>query len=213
VTTPSTCPHCGAKLRKHSQAYCEYCGAPLPGDGAPTYVERREEQSAGRFRALHEHPDLPGLMTREASATALVASGAFASVFAVVFVIIALGMTGVFGGVGFMAAGGPGMAFGFVPMLVAGVGILIAVKSIAYTRRMASSPLRRRPALVVDERTSMRGSREHRRVANHVTLEFEDGSREEYATKGPVAGRVSRDDMGVAYLKADYLLDFARLRV
>jgi len=213
VSTSSTCLHCGAKLRKRSQAYCEYCGAPLPGDGAPTYVERREEESAGRFQALREHAELPELLRREVSSTALVASGAFASVFAVVFVMVALGMTGVFGSVGFKAGGGPGMAFGIVPMLIAGAGILIAAKSIAYTRRIASSPLRRRPALVVDERTSMRGSRKHRHVVNHVTLEFEDGSREEVATKGSVAGKVARDDMGVAYLKADQLLDFARLRV
>ena len=213
MTTPSTCPHCGAKLRQHSQAYCEYCGAPLPRDGPATYVERREEESAGRFRALREHAELPGLLQREASSTSLVASGAFASVFAVVFVMLALGMTTIFAGGGFSGAGGPGMALGIVPMLIAGVGIFIAAKSIAYTHRMATSPLRRRLALVVDERTSMRGSREHRRVVNHETLEFEDGSREEVATKGTVAGRVTRDDMGVAFTKAYYLLDFARLRV
>ena len=77
----------------------------------------------------------------------------------------------------------------------------------------ASTPLERVLAKVIDERLRERVPREGRASRRHyTTLARADGVTREYRADRELAEKLEVGDMGVAYLKAGFLLDFQTLR-
>ncbi len=211
----TTCPHCDAKLRSRHQAYCEYCGGALPAPEPTTSGERRADDLARRFEELRRHPDLPELLRHNPSGQGLVLQSGCGVAFMVVFVVIALAITGVFAGVGGMAAGPFGSLFGVVPLLMAGIGVVGLVIAVKRLKAVSLSPLRRVPAVVLGKRTHVSGGGDSSQTStqHYVTLETESGQRVECHVSGRVSGLLKEGDLGIAFLKARHLLDFRRLRV
>jgi hypothetical protein len=63
---------------------------------------------------------------------------------------------------------------------------------------------------VVDERIEVNGGK-HVDTTYYTTLEWENRTRTELENRGRLAGQITRDEIGLAYVKDDVLLDFVRL--
>lgn len=106
--------------------------------------------------------------------------------------------------------GGPGyMLYALVPGVLVGIGM--AVRSLAQARRFVAAPVRHVLAVVVDERVAVRTSGRASITQYHAMLHTRDGARREYLCEGQLAGRIAPNDIGVAFLKEDHLIDFVRL--
>ena len=213
---PSTaCPRCGAARASRSGArFCEFCGSEFPAASAPTELDPRLEAPARRFAKLAAHPDYAALLAKRPSSAAPLAQGLVGLVAAVVVLVMgAVALNAFRTQSAWIGSSHAGWA-SFVPYVVIGVGVLLVARVLGRTTRFAASPLEARPALVVDERTQVRGGGDAPATTVYfVTLEDEGGRRRECAASGSVAGRVTRGDMGVAYVRADQLIDFERVAV
>lgn len=203
------CPGCGARVKSVDARFCEYCGAamPEPEPVAPIAPSRYGDLGS-RFRALDSHPGLGELMAYAPSGASTMLGYAFLILFGFIF-----------GGIGFAVflgfASGPGGAVALFPLLFVLIGVGISIGGLVKIVRFSNAPLRREPACVTGERTQVSGGGRNRSASTsyYVTLEFPDGRRHEYRTKGSVVGEVSEGDLGMAYLRGGYLLDFRRVRV
>lgn len=110
-------------------------------------------------------------------------------------------------------SGGPArMLYILVPVCLLGVGA--AARSLARAQAFVAAPVRHELAVVVDERVSVRGAGKSSGLTQyHATLQTRDGQRREYLCEGQLAGRIAANDIGVAFLKVDHLVDFIRLEV
>lgn len=103
------------------------------------------------------------------------------------------------------------MLYVFVPICLLGVGA--AARSLARAQRFVAAPVRHELAVVVDERVSVSRAGRSAITQYHATLQTRDGKRSEYLCEGQLAGRIAANDIGVAFLKVDHLVDFIRLDV
>jgi hypothetical protein len=205
VTDARSCSNCGAASRGPTARFCEYCGAGLPRPEAPPPPSPFGDVPA-RFAALREHADYQAALAETPSDTAQVLKLGGGIAFLLIFVMIAGFMSVIF-----LSVCPP---LGLVPVGILIVGVIGLVQHMAKASRFSSAELSRVPALVVDERTTISGGGDSpSRTQEHVTLEFEDGRRQEYDATGKLAGLVTAGDMGVAFLRADVLLEFRRIRV
>jgi hypothetical protein len=206
MTGPEACPQCGARPRTAGALNCEYCGTLLV-DGAPPPSPHGDLRR--RFQRLEQHPDLPQLLRHEPPTKRESTTRALNVVFAIVFVVIPLVMAG------FFAITVVGLPLSIFPLAVAALGIWLLRKALRRQRRFRDAPLLRVPRLVVDERTHVSGGHQSSpaRTRYYVTLQAPDGSRTEQRVHASLAGRMSQGDMGLAYIKDDLLLAFARLEV
>lgn len=201
------CSNCGALPPRASARFCEYCGAelprlePAPAPPSPFGDLRR------RFADLQAHPDVPELMAYSPP------TGVFGIQTAMsVALLVLFGVVGLVVSIAFLGACPP---LGFLPLAVVAIGGFALLKQLTRTEGARNAPLERRPAIVVDERTNVSGGGESRslRTLYYATLEFPDGTRREYDVFANVAGKITRGDMGIAYVKGDYLVQFARVAV
>jgi hypothetical protein len=102
-----------------------------------------------------------------------------------------------------------------VPLVVLGVAVIGFLSALGKGAILATSELLVRPAIVAGERTSVDGGGGSSSSTTHyfVTLESRDGERTEFSASDKLAGRVTEGDIGVAYIKADCLIEFERVRV
>lgn len=156
---------------------------------------------------MRGHPDLVRLMRSTPTAPGLGCGTVFAVVFFAAFIGVGLLIF-----TGMSRVGAPGV-FLLVPLGFVVIGVLAGGGVLRRIGGFARAPLRREPALVVGERRDVARDDDSSSTSYFVTLEFPDGARRELQTHGPAAGAVSAGDLGVAYLKGDFLLDFQRLRV
>jgi len=210
------CSHCNAPVRSGSARFCEYCGAELPvlapSPTAPGGLGPADV--AARLAALDGSSDLPRLMRHTPSTTSHSAGMLVGVGVLVVFTVVALVMLVLFrsvaDGIGFPGSG----VLTLVPVLIVAVGAFLLFKLVQRTRGFLKAPLERLRAAVVDERTEVRGGGDSgARTHHYVTLELADGTRRECLDVGRVAGEVTRGDVGIAYVKGEYLLDYARVVV
>lgn len=197
------CDNCGAQVRNRSAAYCEFCGAALPK--APTQKPQPFGDLEARFAALEVHPELPAHMRYEPSIGSFLLPGAMTVGVLAIFLAVTGFMTL------FTLAIFPPFAIFTAAMFAFGVFLL--VKTLNQASKFTSSKLERRPALVLDERSHVSGSSDSTRTRYYVSLESRDGKREELSTTGQVSGTLTRGDLGIAYIRADTLLDFRRVDV
>lgn len=194
------CSNCGAPPRRGAARFCTYCGAAFPAAQAPP-----PSALEGRARALallQEQREFAEAMRRTPSVAMHVAGAGCPIAFLCVWIAMAIGM-GVFAG-GF---GGAPFPFALVPFGMAAVGVFMLLTLVRRAGKLATGKLEREPAVVVSQRTS----RGEKSSTDHVTLEYENGDREEYQVSGKLAGQLAVGDMGVAYEKGGYLVDFTRI--
>ena len=208
---PTDCHHCGATIRNQAARFCEFCGTEhLRSEHATpgTPVQQR----ADRFARLKHHEDLSRLMELEPAIPPAL-PGLMLGFGAFFFVGLAV-VSVVFAAFGFVM-----MPFGLVFLVPLA---LIWAGAIAFFRKLKrrvvdynEAELVRRPAIVVARRTKVSGGGENSSASttNFVTIEVEDGRRDEFRAPDEVAGVVTVGDAGVAYLKFDLLLDFQRVAV
>jgi hypothetical protein len=202
---PRRCAQCGALAARLDARFCEYCGTALPVP-APAPAPAPTD-TAARFRALAAHPELPRLLAHVPESRALAGRGAVTLATLVFFGVVGLFVTVVF----FLVC----PPFGLLPLALVGLGGYTLSRQYLRTTHARGAPLERHQALVVDKRTRISGGGEHSaaRTEYFATLEQQDGSRRESETFDEVAGRIVAGDMGVAYLRGDFLIAFERLRV
>ena len=197
-----TCPHCGAVRTAEAGRSCADCGAELSGPPPGP------ETLSARFAALARDPELHAWAARRPSVTAIAVQLGFGVIFAGVFVGVASFVL--------LQSGDRAVPAGFrlVPGFMLLVGLGMAVTFAARALRFARAPRRHEPALVTGKRTKIThgGRNTQTSTTDFVTLEFADGQRHEYRARGPVMGRCAEGDLGLAFLKGEYLLDFARPR-
>ncbi len=192
--------------------YCETCGSPLPAPAVAPPLAPFEDLAplgdiAGRFAALERHPEAARLLAHEPTTASAGARTAVGLVTLVVFL-----------GVGLLVTVGFSMVFPpmvLVPLTLVVLGAVMIARNLAKAWRAVKAPLVRAPALLTDERTRISGGGEDRSVTTEhfATLEFRDGTRRELEIEDELAGRISPGDMGIAFLKGDYLVDFGRVPV
>lgn len=200
--SPTKCPQCGARPRGEGTS-CEFCGTRLPPPPVETVVVA--ESAPRRFERLESHPQLEHLLRKQPSATGPIVSGVVGTMFALAFVVIAGVMVFLFQFTGPLV---------IVPIVVLCIGLFTLARTLRQSTRLASADLVAAPVLVADLRTQVSGGGDgpaHTRY--YVTIERRDGSRNELVSSPKLAGRIARGDMGVAYVKADTLIDFERVQV
>lgn len=163
---------------------------------------------SSRFHALEAHSRYAELLEHEPDIDRHVVGGGCGLAFLSVWTL----STGVFALVGLVSVfmiGPFGIPFVLIPGAMAALGGFGIVHMRRRVERLKSAPWRRVPALVIGRRATVRGERSY----SFLSLEFADGSREEYSAEGSILGKLADDEMGVAFLKADILVDFERLPV
>jgi hypothetical protein len=189
--------------------FCGFCGTEVPGVRETKPVGPWGDLEA-RFALLEKRAMSQPRRRRQPSDTGVVVGYGARAVFGLVFAGFAVFFFFVSSGMG---AGG--FLFKLVPLILLIVGIGIAVKSGAGAAKVRSSPLRRVPVLVVDERTEVSGGGRNSSATTtyYVTLQYESGRRREFEVGSKVSGQIAEGDMGLAYTKAYHLLDFDRVDV
>lgn len=90
---------------------------------------------------------------------------------------------------------------------------LAGVACMAVAVFLASTPLERVLAIVADERIPGDRFRQPKSERRHyVTLDRIDGEKREYRASRELAAQLAEGHVGVAYLKAGFLLEFRTLR-
>ncbi len=206
---PSHCPNCDAKITSESTQFCIYCGTQLPNEQSarPATIDQR-------FVALEAHAEYENLRAFVPSVDEELKSHKVMVGFLIFFVVMCLPVFGVFLLVGL--ATGPFLPlFMLIPGAVIGLGIFMLQKTMKSSAAFKRAEMRSWPGLIVDERsnTSGGGGRSRAHTSYYVTLQDMAGRRREFRARAPVAGKVGAGDMGVAYSKAEFLIDFNRVDV
>lgn len=205
------CEGCGARVRREAP-FCEYCGAELPRAAPALSAPPSSHQDlAARFAALKAHPAYADLLRRRPSALGAISSAVAPMLVGLLFA----GISAVFVFHTSPFPSGASGTFDLVPALFGLIGLGIAIWSFSRLLGLSGPPLKRLPALVVGERASLAdGSGDTVGGAGyHVTLQYENGFRREYRTDGAVVGLIGKGDVGVGYVKGNWLLAFAVVRV
>jgi len=174
------------------------------GDGpaAPSADERR---AAALLDALAADPEVRRVLGGEDAGSSLPRQLALAAVLALTLVVV-----GLFGAGVLFSFCGP---MGFLPILLAGLGVHAVVRQAQKVARDERSPLERRIAVVLAVAADLaaRGPGPAR-TRHRVTLLFADGSRGEVEADEEAADELGRGDGGVALLRAGRLAGFERFR-
>lgn len=210
TTEASTCVECGARSKRGADRYCSFCGTELPRE-APA-VAAPSDTRAARFEAARRAPAYARALDYEPSTGHLVVRSVSGAVVFAVFTVVALTIGVKLGFSGSMFGGGVGL-LAVIPLAIAAYGASLVVKAVARTSAIRTSPTERHVALVRDERVKVSsGGRNSRATTSYfVTLEYEDGRRKEHTVDARLASRVASGDVGVAFERGGYLVDFVEL--
>ena len=203
------CDHCGAAI-KEAGAFCSHCGTRIQRPEraearAPSATDpaRYDLVTAGEgFEAARRHEP-------RVSSFGQIAMPLVMAVFGIFFLIFAAGFLFRDDGPG----GGPPAAFEIIFMLFPLVFIGLAVGMALKGLRFHNAPVEQQVLVVVDERVEVSGGSKNSsaRTSYYATLQARDGTRTEYETYGWLAGRIAAGDIGLAFLKGGWLVDFLRL--
>lgn len=199
------CAQCGALPKRREARHCEYCGTELPRTEGQALSPDQLLQA--RFHLLEQHALLPELLRRAPSTTGTGLGLAGMVVFGGIFTAMAVAMTTMTGTVF-----GPVALF---PMFFILVGIGITLKGATSAARFAKAPLQRERVLIVDERTQVSGGGRNSRSTTRyfATVQDPDGERHEYEIAATISGKIAAGDVGIAYLKGEFMIDFQRVPV
>ena len=107
------------------------------------------------------------------------------------------------------------LLFLLVPLVFVGIGIWTVISGLARVAQIRGAPLDRLASVVINKRTdvSSGGRRDSATTTYFSTLELKNGVRRELRTNESLAGLIKPGDVGVAFVKADLLLEFLRVDV
>ena len=201
------CDHCGAAI-KEAGAFCSHCGTRIQRP-AQTEARAPSPTDPARYDLVAAGEGLVAARRHEprVSAFGQIAMPLVMAVFGIFFLIFAAGMFSSDG------LGGPPAAFQIVflmfPLVFIGLAVGMAMKGL----RFANAPIEQQVLVVVDERVEVSGGGKNSsaRTSYYATLQARDGARVEYQTYGWLAGRIAAGDIGLAFLKGGWLVDFLRL--
>lgn len=194
------CSHCAAVVTDDRWVNCPYCGAVL---AKPTIDPLRAVVAPARFDAVERSDAYVDAKPPSTSGGAHVAGLGVRTVFLVVWTCMAGVMTVLFLPTGPLA---------IVPALMGIFGVGLVLFSVRETSRFLNASPQRFVAVVRDERVHVSGGGESPSTTQHfVLLERRDGARREFACDAATAGAVAPGDIGVAFVRADRLLEFRRV--
>jgi len=211
---PTHCPSCGARIARPELSLCSYCATPLALGAAAKAADAATLQ---RLSRMGEHKDFaeantwepteaddaPGAARSRSRGALLVAGG---------LALCALGL----GARSAAEEPGPWTS----ALLALGLGVLLLgawalSRARALLARVRSQPLLKRPAIVIDRRSTISTSGLKAQTIYFFSLQFSDGSAGEYSFLGrgssyevPAAGAT-----GLACTRGSRLLEFLKLRV
>lgn len=207
--TARRCTQCGANPARHAARFCEYCGAELPRlPAAEPAGTTPFGDVAARFAAIEGTAELEELLqatpyVKNPLGTASLVGSTVAAAFAIVVgVVVTIGMATAF----------PPLAL--VPLATVGLVLFNLGSTWIKSARFERQPLSRRTAMVVSTRTKITGGGRDQGTSTHyyATLQFPDGERRELEALEHVVGAVAPGDLGVAYGKGSYLVEFRRVQ-
>lgn len=212
---------------------CAHCNAPLINtheDSEPGSIEFPSTVSASGTRnaqlnAMTRHPGYAAAMAHEPDLStvrkqALAASGCMGvfGLFPIAFAVVAFTLL--------RSTDAPllfTLLFLLVPLAMVAIVVLGVVKTTKKRREIEAAPTVRLPCIIRDEREQVSTSSSHSRTnqtsssrtstSYFATLESAGGERKEYRIEAELAGSIAPGDTGVAYLRADMLIEFRRLEL
>ncbi len=224
------CDSCGAQLPQ-GQTICDYCGSmwdrPVPAslgsqvDDGYVFDQIRQSTAWTDRNSPNRQASLPKMPALASVAPVL---------FFVVFIgisgfiaIMALGMAGIFGAVGFSQGGALGGGVALVPAFMAlmpigfvALGIFMMNKHRKTMNDFQDAPTMSHAALIAGKRTQVSGGGQNSSASTryYITAQFDDGRRQEFAVMTPdLYGRVTEGDGGILFIRSKYALDFDRVVV
>ncbi len=171
--------------------------------------EHRDQPGNKRLEAVEKHPDYARLLKLKPSSAYLYGGYIFQVIFGFIFTFISI----------FFVTTPPDSDSLFDLVWIVGslifvvIGIGLIGHGIFRLFKLIFSSINRLPALIMDKRVSVRGGGQSSsaRTNYYVTLEFSDGERREVQVRGKLYGEITKDDVGVAYIRDRYLLDYRRV--
>lgn len=171
-----------------------------------TLKDAGRSQPTNPFEAVRAHPRYAELVEERPSARRLYGRNVAGIVFGTLFAgmgVLWIAMAAGSGGPGFVAL------IALVPMAI-GAGIVLY--GVAGSIKLAGTPLVVMPARIVAKRTSVSGGGQRSATTYYyVTIELEDGDRNEHSVAGDLYGMAADGDLGVAYVRGTDMLDFQRV--
>jgi hypothetical protein len=194
------CPSCGARIIA-GETECPYCRRRVQQSDSTPPERAKNPILSAHSRELEELLRYtPSSTVAGAGQVALVVFGSVFTAFALFFIVTS-------------RRGGAPLFFQLFPIIFLLVGLAMVGGGIRGLVKLSTSPLERLPSVVAGKRqeysSSSRGSGS---TSYYVTIETEDGQRKEHPVRGRLYGEVQRGDVGVAYVKGGFLLDFKRVR-
>jgi len=212
------CPSCGASLPEDSST-CEYCGSRTapPSHQHDQDIFRRVKQSA-QYADRHSVERLEKLP--KPGVGQMIFMGVFFAIFCSIALFIAVMAIGVAGFASLSENAFPfsiiPICMGIVPLGMFGLGIFMAIKMFGRYQAMRDGKVEAVAAIVAGKRTQVSGGSgdSSASTAYYVTFEFEDGQRKEFPVyDGSLFGRISEDDAGILFSRAQFAVDFDRVRI
>jgi hypothetical protein len=166
-----------------------------------------------RFDRVLEHPDYvsapnqPVLPADAAIGVATVVTPLALSIFGVMFLLIAITL---------IIRLEPPLA---ISLLFVGAALVVLFRGLAMggnVIQFRNAPIERQVAVIVKERSEVSSTGNQYAAAStayYTTLQTRNGMRSEYRTARSLVGRLAIDDIGVAYVKANTLVEFIRFDV
>ncbi len=202
--TIASCPQCGAKPRDRSRSTCEFCDFEFPAAATAAATGPAQAQIESRLRAIKASAQFASLADHDARQPIPTAS----VVMPLLFLIPWLAIGGVVSFVFYSFY--PALAL--LPLAMVAFGTIGILRSLSRLFRVNSSALARHAAIVLDKRTQISGG-EQPATSYFVTLVHEAGERKEFSVDGRLYGTLTGADAGVAFTRAEYLLEFQRVDV
>lgn len=161
-----------------------------------------------RLEAVKNHPEYPELLKMKPSSLRFYGRSGCAVIFGLIFALGTLFIN-------FFDPYSPPGFFRIVLILFTFLGVGLILYGIYRLIKLSTSSLKRRPALVVDKRISVSGGAGSSSASTtyYVTVELDGGERRELESGGKLYGKITKEDVGVAYIRDRYLLDYRRLAV
>lgn len=195
------CPECSAPLAPAAHGVCTYCGARFVPVQEPRAASPPEETVRDRLARLALREDVRAALAGAAPIGSHRRPPIAQFVFgiAVIFILIVMSKS-------FASLNGAFALFPIGMAVVVGIGL---VRSLASEQSIAAKERVRRIAFVVAKRSHVSGG-EPTSTAYFVTLEFDDGTRQEFDVDGKQFGLCAEDDIGVAETQGPRLHGFLR---
>ncbi len=209
--TMSRCKHCGARALP-MQSACDYCGSayarkavepivPSPADPPPRGPRSHMHE---RFQRLLAHPDLSRYLREGPEQPVPEERREGVSKVMVVFALVAvIALT--------RGVGGDIRGLFRLPLMFFFLPLVFAIfRRRSRNRSFPASPLESEPARLMEVTEPWGRSQDPRPRA---LVEFPSGSRRFLRLRRDLVGQLKPEDMGVAFIKADVLIDFRRIPI